>query len=65
MENSATNAFGYEVVGFVESEGEALRIVEEGGPLPDGFCWAAPTQMMKLRRFRAVKCVRYEEGRGS
>jgi hypothetical protein len=33
------NAYGYDVVGFVETEKEAKEIVDQGGRTKKGDCW--------------------------
>ena len=37
LENN--NAWGYSHIGFVETEEEAIKIVEEGGKHKKGDCW--------------------------
>lgn len=38
LENNSSDAFGYAVIGFVDSEEKAIEIVRNGGPADK--CWA-------------------------
>ena len=59
LENDTSACWGYTVVGFVETEKEAKKIVKAGGVHSEKDCWAFTFEWVDCPTRYRYTCVNY------